>query len=409
MLAAGASVTTASAQPNQSPPKGFDSPENVFELIEERRREGMLQKGASWLGDKGGVLLDPLDDWRQQTRQTQRLDWTLETTGLYQFHTASGKPKETNVLDINFAGIWQPIASEETGDGYIGWLARYRGSTRTNTGKFDNGLGLVSNTHDLQTDGELLAILQLWYQHRFADDAFRVTVGKIDQGAYFNGSEYAGNAKELFLSTPLSANPARGTPQEGLGANFAYFDPSNQWYVATGLGDANAVNTHSPFDKIDEGDFTYLGEFGWTPTFGPHGHAGTYRFTLMSVDATLNAPSGWSAAFSGDQDVSDKVGVFLRYSINDGDRLPIEQVASTGLVYKEPMSIKGDAIGLGGFWVDPADNSIDDQYGLETFWRMQLTDRLEFTPGVQWQINPNKAVAQDNSALVFSLRLRLLI
>ena len=34
-------------------------------------------------------------------------------------------------------------------------------------------------------------------------------------------------------------------------------------------------------------------------------------------------------------------------------------------------------------WQDPSDNTRRDDYGMEMFWRLQLTENIQLTPDVQ--------------------------
>ena len=44
------------------------------------------------------------------------------------------------------------------------------------------------------------------------------------------------------------------------------------------------------------------------------------------------------------------------------------------------------------------DQALRDEYVLESFWRMQMTPALQFTPGVQLWFDPSRAPADDLQA-----------
>ena len=62
--------------------------------------------------------------------------------------------------------------------------------------------------------------------------------------------------------------------------------------------------------------------------------------------------------------------------------------------------------GLGFIWQDPSDNTRQDDYGMETFWRFQLTENIQITPDLQVYFDPSQSVSSDAQA-AFGLRVGL--
>ena len=70
----------------------------------------------------------------------------------------------------------------------------------------------------------------------------------------------------------------------------------------------------------------------------------------------------------------------------------------------------GSQLGFGASWGKPNDalfgSGLDDQYTIETYYRLQVTRELAITPSVQLLIDP--ALNPERSTLwVFGLRARL--
>jgi hypothetical protein len=104
-----------------------------------------------------------------------------------------------------------------------------------------------------------------------------------------------------------------------------------------------------------------------------------------------------------DQEFGEKTAFAFHYGDNDGKRKEIERLAGAGVLIKHVLRFQVDEFGLGGFWAEPGDPSLRDEYGFEAFWRFQLTQRTQLTPDLQvWR--PSRA-ASDNWHGVMSLRL----
>ena len=80
---------------------------------------------------------------------------------------------------------------------------------------------------------------------------------------------------------------------------------------------------------------------------------------------------------------------------------------NAGVALLKPFGIRGE-IGLGGSWARPIDNfhqapafwdDLDDQYGLETYWKILLTPDLWITPGVQAIFEPSLNPEDDFIAI----------
>ena len=65
-----------------------------------------------------------------------------------------------------------------------------------------------------------------------------------------------------------------------------------------------------------------------------------------------------------------------------------------------------DIFGIGVNWGEPPDDSLPDQWTAEVFYRLQLSQNLQFTPSLQYLKDP-ALNDRDSSLWVFGLRMRL--
>src|SRR4051794_39711818 len=115
--------------------------------------------------------------------------------------------------------------------------------------------------------------------------------------------------------------------------------------------DSDAISTHSPFTTVGS-RWLYAGEVGLRPKINALGQ-GNYRLMLYDRDAKSANELGWS--LSADQNLSDDLGVFLRYGGNDGDINAIEHLVSGGFSFLAPFGRGNDQAGIGVSYTHPSD------------------------------------------------------
>lgn len=364
-----------------------------------------LRRGATWLDDTViDPLLKPYYKTRQYVSDEFHLDIGAAHTLIYQGSFGNRDESTTGVSNFDFFGEWRLIEDETLGEGAAGFLLRDRRNfTDAGSAEFSAGLGSVWSVNDTNTVDDTTALIQLWWKQRLADDAIALTVGKIDQGVYFNRNRYAGSDKKQFMSQPMATNRARNFPGNGLGANLEII-PADWFYVSTGFGDANGDNLTSGFNSVGDGEFLWAFEAGWTPEFDDLGK-GVYRFTVHHLDATDTQKEGWGLSLSFDQDFGDTFAGFARYSISDDEHHPVEQVLAGGFVIRDPFGHPGDMFGIGSSWSRPTASDDRDQYALELFYRLKLSRHIEVTPDIQFIFDPAENNESD-PVVVLGMRLR---
>ena len=82
---------------------------------------------------------------------------------------------------------------------------------------------------------------------------------------------------------------------------------------------------------------------------------GTYSLTLWHREKRDedNLPSDEGFALSFEQELTDKIIPFVRYSYSDGDSTQIQQLISTGVGFVDIFNREKDVAGIGLAWGDP--------------------------------------------------------
>lgn len=348
----------------------------------------------------------PIYDWLQQSKKELKkrygFEWALEYTIIYQATSGGIDPKDAMEGTLSLSALWRiwrdPNGIDSAG---VGFQFEQRG-TYTND-RFQDmtaGLGTLWSPND-STSNDYWKVNQLWWAQKMFDGKVTYLLGKIDPGAHINGNRFAGSGNTQFFGQPWATNPARAFPDNGLGA-MVKVAPVDWLWVHGVISDSDAVSTHSPFGTWS-GNLFYAGELGFKFKLPDLGE-GNYRLMLWQRVTDSDTGTGFSLSF--DQNLGPDFGVFLRYGVNGGDLIPVEQIAAAGLSLLRPFGRHEDQAGIAIAWTRPSDSSLRDEYAAEVYYRLQLTRGMELSGSVQAVKDPS-ASDQDWTG-VFGLRMRFL-
>ncbi len=355
-------------------------------------------------------LLDTIDmGWRHlndELDRRYRLRFGFAYTALAQGAPRSDAGKQGIGGDLDFTGVWHLLGSHEEGNaGYLGFATEWRHKLGPRppsalAGEFE-AFSLTTQAFNVQD----FSLVQLWWSQELFDDTLEITAGKVSPRSFYNTNRLR-NQNVAFLNQVFSGNRAVGLPGRGLGVNIVY-RPAATWYLTGGIHDANGTATVGNFGSLSDGQFAYIAEFGWTPTFEELGR-GNYRLTLWHSDPSRErgTDEGTGFALSLDQDIGDDLIGFLRYAYADGDARGARQTLSGGIAISNLFDRKDDLVGIGIGWSEPSEETLNEEFVAEVFYRLQLTGSQQLTFGWQSYITPAFDPSDDIIG-VFSLRWRI--
>jgi high affinity Mn2+ porin len=258
---------------------------------------------------------------------------------------------------------------------------------------------------------------EVWYEHRWLDDKLRLRGGWVDLSTDFDRNEVANCEHSQFLSSGFVNNLAIEFPcDNGIGA-MVWGSPCEWIDLGAGVAEADA-------DWQRVGDCLFaISEIDFKPKI--FGKPGNYRFyTWVNgenhariCNPTENGGEAYGFGFSFDQQITSTLTAFARYGWQPEDVARIEQACSGGLqISGKTFGRPDDAIGVACGWALLGSDSrqlyalsgarAGDETHLEVYYRLRATEYLEFTPDIQWVMNPDGN--RDNPSFgVFGLRARL--
>ncbi|MEK6233433.1 MAG: carbohydrate porin [Planctomycetales bacterium] len=265
--------------------------------------------------------------------------------------------------------------------------------------EFSQSLGLTSFTNDSPGNADLFRAFA-WHQ-QLLDGSVEMRIGQFEPTALFNINSYASDDTRSFLSAPLSAEPSRTTPGAGLGV-IVIGQLLEDVFVGGALADANGKGEFLDFHSFGRGDYMTNAYIAWKPTYC--GLSGSYQFAMYFVEATDAATYSRGLGVNIEQSLSENWAVFFKYNQSDKRQPLVRKSAAGGMMWTTPLGWTNDWMGMGFGWSEPTDQTLRDEYVLESFWRMQMTPNTQFTPGVQLWLDPSMTPGVDTQA-AFTLRL----
>ena len=256
------------------------------------------------------------------------------------------------------------------------------------------------------------SISELWLQQIF-EKRFGFRVGKLFPITAYDFFPLK-NFRLDFVDANSVANLAIPLPDRGLGG-FIMYRPLPKAYVRLGVHDANADVEEVGFNSLfDEGELFKILEVGFDPGLaegrpgGPPPGDVHVSFWQQDERDDDNVDDGWGFVVSGSQRFGDYLP-FLRYGYSDsgsGGPAVLEHMVNGGVAIDDIFGQSNDRIGIGFTWAEPATGSLDDQWAIDGFYRIQVTPEFTFGPTFQVLFDPPRN-PDDDVLFVGGIRSRI--
>ncbi len=353
------------------------------------------------------AALYPWYEYKRMLDVEHGLQFGISYTSLYQTasNTFTGEnDAASGVLEIG--GSWTLLGRNTQQPGALGFVFadRHRYGTRLSPSELNTEFGSLWQTALAYEEFDFIPS-ELWWEQNLIKDRVIVRFGKVDAGGVYDYFKYK-NPREGFLSDPFALNNTIAYPGEGPGAMLGLTDGT--FYLLAGIHDANGDGRRFDLESFFErSEFFTAVEVGYEPVL--QWGKGSYQMTFWHVDQRELAmvPGGWGYTLFAEQQFG-RVLPFFKYGHSEGGAASLTDMIATGVVFEEMFDRKSDVLGLGFSWGRPTDRSLDNQTGIEAFYRLQLLNELAVTANVQVIFNPASNPTSKDPVTVFGLRLRTL-
>ena len=353
-------------------------------------------------------------EWKDRVQEEHGLALGFDYTAAFLGATESLGDRRASGGIIRSFGYWDLLGRGTANTGAFVWKLEHRhryGNSAPNA--LASNIG-YAGVFEAPFSDQGFRVTNLYWRQRFDGGRSTITGGFLDTTDYVDtfalASPWTGFMNFAF-STGSTTIPVPDDATLGIaGATML----GESYYLIAGLTNANADPT-SPFSEVgsffDDNEYFTSIEVGWTAAqsriYFDNAHV-----TLWHADQRQNAgvPEGWGAAFSLVRYLDERWMPFVRGGYADDGGTLMEKSISVGVGYD--VVPKRGLLAFGFNWGRPNKNTfapgLSDQYALEFFYRMNLTEQFTLTPDIQFVKNPALNPTED-SIWVFGLRVRLAI
>lgn len=349
-------------------------------------------------------------DFKDSLKRDHGITFGLDYNMLYQYADSSAGESSAAGGVFRFYGGWAPTGISASHPGSLVFKVenRHRLGTDIAPQQLAGEVGYAGLTAVTFSDaGGLLT--NLYWTQNFNNNNFAYIVGQVDTTDYVDVYGLV-NIWTEFNNLAFTTNPTIPVPNQGIGGALRW-TIKDHYYVLAGLADANG-DPGQPLDGFDsffkEREYFKHIELGWIGSWEQRFNDNVH-LTLWQVDerTQANVPDGWGTAFSFSREFDNWLP-FLRLGYGDGGGAILDRSISTGFAYSPKR--KADRFALGVNWGRPNKEiygtTDDDQYTIETYYRLQVLKHLQLSPDIQLLLNPAFNPDEDR-VWIFSLRARL--
>ncbi|PLW69887.1 carbohydrate porin [Pseudohalioglobus lutimaris] len=359
----------------------------------------------------GVDLQNDIDAWKTGVKERTGLTFGIDYTSLGLVATDSIGASTAASGVFRGYGNWELFNRGKKNNGSLVFKFEHRHAyTDLAPGAFADELGYAGVTSVGFNDQGFRATHLFWSQ-LFGGGRGALNIGFLDTSDYVDVYPLASPWTRFTNNAFLNGSGAMGgIPDGALGAVVAGF-LTDHLYLGGLIADANgdATNLGDGFDSLVNDFETFKSlELGWASS-REEVILNNAHVTLWQVDERSRAgtPDGWGISASITTSADSGFTQFLRAGWADDGDSPYEASLSTGFDFT--WNPGHSVFGVGLNWNRPNPSvygtNLGDQYSLELFQHLQLTQEIALTPSVQVIRNPALNPTDDWSTF-FGLRLR---
>jgi len=407
-------VTGASlAQSPSKPPQAVDTnplnPDAVLEDIEPQPG-ALFPVGIpqSWFDFKDDVF----------DRYGLRFGFSYQMLAQYASDTVPSSTFDTAVGDWwGFLTKWTPVNRGSENEGTLVFSMFKRGAVGDNAVPSNFGLvdvgSLTTNVEYTTWD---FSIENLYWEQNLASkkSKFQFRIGNQVVTTLLNPFRFK-DSRVSFTNGPWAFHPTVPYPTFGFGAALKWWpDKQSGFYVAGSLNDMNGDPNLQGFDwsTVRRGEFFYGVEVGLNRNRAKADYDHWHLLVFYADERSTRSPdtlpnkAGGGFRLLGEKQWDRWVG-YASYTYNTAQGGGVggslsEHTLTGGVAYLNPANVRGEAA-ISLLYMNPIDeifvDSVRNQYGLETYWRISLTNNIWITPGIHFAFDPSLNQEDDFIAI----------
>ncbi len=346
------------------------------------------------------------------------INLTFEPSAGWTYQHASkvrdGDPQGRSFIWYGWSGDWT-FWDDDAGAGRLVYNAA--GNTGLGTATFPF-LGASEGDPDYLNNilvANRIALYMLYWEQELLDKALAVRVGKFEDQVFFDNNTIAYDPVTGFLAENFDEQIVMPFPNYGCGANVEWRLSDDVTLKGGVLNSESAGNT-SGFDGLALNQLFTTAELDVTvrPDINGRARIGHWRVTpwynAMANPFGPGHTGGWGLCLNMDQEIFDNVSIFGRLGWGENQATRSNFAVSTGFAVKEPFGLKHHHVGMAVEYAKltaVGRNQVGlppipgEQFLVECYWRVELSDSFDAGPVVQVLRDP---VAGVDTSVIWGFR-----
>lgn len=328
--------------------------------------------------------------------------------------TLPGASFDTAVGDWwGFLTKWTPLKRGTEYEGTLVFSMFERGVVGSN--QVPSNFGLVdvgSLTTNVEFTNWEFEIENLYWEQNFGTKKSKgkFRIGNQVVTTLLNPFRYK-DSRVSFTTGPWAYHPTIPYPTFGFGAAFKWWpDKEKGLYLSGSMNDMNGDPNLQGFDwsTVSRGEFFYGIEVGSNRKRSSDDYDHWHILLFYADERSTRSPdtlpnkAGGGFRIAGEKQWGRWVG-FGGYTYNTAQGGGVagslsKHTLTVGTAYKNPANIRGE-VAVSLLYMNPIEEifsgPVRNQYGLETYWRISLSNNVWITPGVHLIINPAENLEDD--------------
>ena len=343
-----------------------------------------------WQPDPLCPVLGPVDAANVRLKKATNLVFNASYTFLNQYATITDNTRHDQLSGrLDLQGTWTFHTHDKDSSSLTMLLRSGTNIGQSQQWNLSDNLGSILGLNSLQGGGAQrpITINLLYFKQTWDAQKVAFYLGKLHPNQHIGLSPVNNDESSQFLGGPFDGNPSE--PRLGSYAPGAAIEigPPNGFYTHALIVDAEAAPWTGTQTLLD-GHYYESWEVGWKSNLQTE-QGRDIRAAVWHND-TKELGRGTGVGIGADWEFHNGWMPFGRWGINAASGSTTKQVETIGLANVAPFGRrKADLFGAASTWTRPSTPGERQEELTEFFYRIKLSDRLEFSPDVQWLRHPS--------------------
>jgi porin len=343
--------------------------------------------------------LGPIDAANQRLRPSTNLILIASYTFLNQYATTTPDTRHDQLSGrLDFQGIWTFRTNDKDLSSITLLLRSGTNIGQSQQWNLSDSLGSILGLNSLQGGGAQrpITVNLLYFKQTWDAQKVALYIGKLHPNQHIGYSPVNNDESSQFLGGPFDGNPSE--PRLGTYAPGAAIEigPPDGFYTHALIVDAEGEPWRGTQTLFDGHYYTSL-EVGWKQNLQTE-QGRNIRAAVWHND-TKELGRGTGVGIGADWEFHNGWMPFGRWGINSASGSTTKQVETIGITNVAPFGrAKADMFGAATTWTRPSKPGQRLEELTEFFYRVKISDSLEFSPSVQWLRHPATPNKIDQTA-----------